>query len=225
MSNRAPAVAREIAPGTASNDAQGTLWVGPLEPETPVREVLSGRPLSSIAFGPQGTVWAMDARDGLIEVTEDGRLRSISVQGLPRGALLRSAIPSRDGTRCALVIQQDSGSSVLLARIIRARSDGSLSITGPRRVEGTLTQVVDASWSGAGELAVLGGPDFESISVWSIDLTRGTASDRGGPAAAVTVAAAPGHPLLVGAGDGYVYGYRAAGWASVGDGTAPAYPG
>lgn len=209
----------------AGLDAQGTLWVGPLEPEAPVREVLTGRPLSSIAFGPQGTVWAMDARDGLIEVTEDGRLRAISVQGLPRGALLRSAIPSRDGTRCALVIQQENGSSVLLARIIKGRSDASLSITGPRRVEGTLTQVVDASWSGAGDLAVLGSPGGESISVWSVDLTRGTASDRGGPAAAVTVAAAPGHPLLVGAGDGYVYGYRAAGWASVGNGTAPAYPG
>ncbi|MFM7145862.1 MAG: LpqB family beta-propeller domain-containing protein, partial [Actinomycetales bacterium] len=123
------------------------------------------------------------------------------------------------------VIQQENGSSVLLARIIKGRSDASLSITGPRRVEGTLTQVVDASWSGAGDLAVLGSPGGESISVWSVDLTRGTASDRGGPAAAVTVAAAPGHPLLVGAGDGYVYGYRAAGWASVGNGTAPAYPG
>jgi len=209
----------------AGLDAQGTLWVGPLDSDLPVREVLTGRPLSSIAFGPQGTVWAMDARDGLIEVTDDGRLRSLSVEGLPRGALLRAAIPSRDGTRCALVIQEESGSSVLLARIVVSRSDGTPSITGPRRVEGVLTQVVDASWSGAGDLAVLGSQGVESISVWSVDLTRGTASDRGGPAAAVTVAAAPGHPILVGAGDGYVYGFRAAGWATVGNGTAPAYPG
>ena len=209
----------------AGLDAQGTLWVGPLEPDAPVREVLAGRPLSSIAFGPQGTVWAMDARDGLIEVTDDGRLRTLSVNGLPRGALLRAAIPSRDGTRCALVVQEETGSSVLLARIVRSSADASLAITGPRRVEGTLMQVVDASWSGAGDLAVLGSPGSEALSVWSVDLTRGTAADRGGPAAAVTVAAAPGHPILVGAGDGYVYGYRAAGWGSVGNGTAPTYPG
>lgn len=56
----------------AGLDAQGTLWVGPLEPDVPIRKVLVDRPLSSVAFGPQGTVWAMDARDGLIDVSDSG---------------------------------------------------------------------------------------------------------------------------------------------------------
>jgi len=218
------AIARD-SKRVAGLDGQGTLWSGRLEPGAPLRKVLADRPLSSLAFGPNGAIWTMDSRDGLIEVDDDGKVRGISVLGLPPDALLRAAIPSRDGTRCVLVIQQGAQSSVLLARIVPGVRGAPPSVTGPRRVEATLTQVVDASWSGAGELAVLGSPDIAPLSVWSVDLTRNSAADRGGPTAAVTVAAAPGHPILVGAADGVVYGYRAAGWDSIGEGTAPAYPG
>lgn len=218
------AVSRDSA-RVAGIDAQGTLWVGSLAGAAPLRALIAEQPLSSLAFGPGGTVWAMDARNGLIEVGPDGGLRSIQVSGLSTDALLRAAIPSRDGTRCALIVEEDFASSVLLARIVPSATGGPPYLSGPRRVESTLNRVIDASWSGSDELVVLGSPGAEPISVWSVDIARGTAVDRGGPEDAVTVAAAPGHPLLVGAGDGLVYEYRAAGWGSVGSGTAPAYPG
>ena len=77
-----------------------------------------GRP-TGLAFDRSSSVWVVDAEDGLISVTGDGTSEAITVTGLSRRTTLIAAIPSRDGTRAALIVRRGPRTGLLLARVIR----------------------------------------------------------------------------------------------------------
>ena len=108
------------------------------------------------------------------------------------------------------------------------RSSGgatSIVINEPIRVESRLVEVVDAAWSGANTLSVLGSESAGALQVFDIDLARGVSVPRGTPDSPITVAAAPGLPTLVGAADGLVYGFTTGAWQERVRGSSPTYPG
>lgn len=208
----------------AGIDRQGTLWRGPLGPGRPLTELVSGANLAHPVFDRSGVLWVIDADEGLGLVRPDGTRAIIRVTGLEPRARVRSATPSRDGTRAALVVQSGPRTSLLLGRIVRAGPGGEITIDDPIKVESKLTEVVDVAWSGADAIAVLGSVEAGSLEVFEIDLARGLVTALGAPEAPVSVAAAPGLPTLVGGADGQVYELTAGTWRSRTNGTSPAYP-
>ena len=181
---------------------------------------------TGLAFDRSTAVWMVDAEEGLIAVAGDGSFQPITVSGLARKTTLIAALPSRDGTRAALIVRRGPRTGLLLGRVIRA-SGGATTITinEPIRVESRLVEVVDASWSGADTLSVLGSESAGALQVFDIDIARGSSTARGTPEAPVTVSAAPGLPTLVAAADGLVYESTGGAWQERVRGSSPAYPG
>ena len=208
----------------AGIDGQGSLWRGPLGYGRPLTELVAGASLSNPVFDRSGALWVIDADEGLSLVRPDGTRSSIKVTGLASKTVIRSATPSRDGTRAALVVQSGARTSLLIGRIVRSGPGGEISIDDPIRVESKLTEVVDVAWSGADSVAVLGSVEAGTLEVFDIDLARGSVSALGSPEAPVSIAAAPGLPMLVAGADGQIYELNAGSWRGRANGTSPTYP-
>lgn len=210
----------------AGIDTEGNVWRSRLSPGATmirVREV--GRAVS-LAYDGSSSVWVVDAEDGLVAVSPDGTSRPINVEGLTGQVALRAVVPSRDGTRAALIVGRGPRTEVLLARVDRSTlSPSGLRVEAPVRVESRLAEVVDVAWSGADTLSVLGSESAGSLQVFEIDLARGITSPVGAPEAPVNLGAAPGLRTLVGAADGLVYELSSGAWVERVRGAAPAYPG
>jgi hypothetical protein len=210
----------------AGIDPQGAVWEGRMADGAPLIRIREAGAPTGLAFDRSATVWMVDPELGLISVAGDGSYEAIAVSGLPKRTALIAAVPSRDGTRAALIVRRGPRTGVLLARIIRSSgSAAGIVINAPVRIESRLVEVVDAAWSGADTLSVLGSESAGSLQVFDIDIARGSSTSRGTPEAPVTVAAAPGLPTLVGAADGLVYEFSTGAWRERLRGASPTYPG
>jgi hypothetical protein len=210
----------------AGIDPDGAVWKGRLAEGAPLIRIREAGSPTGLTFDRSGAVWLVDPELGLIAVAGDGSYEPISVSGLGRDSTLVAAIPSRDGTRAALIVRSGPRTGLLLGRVIRTLGGtASISINAPIRVESRLVEVVDVAWSGADTLSVLGSESAGSLQVFDIDIARGTSTTRGTPEAPVSLAAAPGLPTLVGAADGLIYEAEGGAWAERVRGTSPAYPG
>lgn len=210
----------------AGIDAQGAVWKGRMIDGAPLIRIREAGTPTGLAFDRSDAVWVVDGELGLIAVAGDGTFEPITVTGLARRTTLIAAVPSRDGTRAALVVRRGPRTGLLLARVIRG-SGGATSITvnAPVRVESDLVEVVDVAWSGANTLAVLGSTAPGSLQVFDVSIAVGTVTARGTPVDPVSLAAAPGLPTLVGAADGLVYELLAGAWIERVRGLSPTYPG
>lgn len=210
----------------AGIDAEGAVWKGRMIDGAPLIRIREAGAPTGLAFDRSTSVWLVDPEDGLVSVAGDGSFEPITVSGLTKRTSLIAAIPSRDGTRAALVIRRGPRTGLLLARVIRSSGGAtSIVINEPIRVESRLVEVVDAAWSGANTLAVLGSESAGSLQVFDIDLARGMSTPGGTADFPVTVAAAPGLPTLIGAADGLVYAFTTGAWQERVRGSSPTYPG
>jgi hypothetical protein len=209
----------------AGIDAEGAVWKGRMIDGAPLIRIREPGAPTGLAFDRSTSVWLVDPTAGLISVAGDGSFEPITVSGLPKRTALIAAIPSRDGTRAALIVRRGPRTGLLLARVVRSSGGAtSIAINGAIRVESRLVEVVDASWSGANTLSVLGSESAGSLQVFDIDLARGVSVPRGTPDSPVSVAAAPGLPTLVGSSNGLVYAFTTGAWAEQVRGTSPTYP-
>lgn len=179
---------------------------------------------TSLAYDGAAVLWVVDSSNSLIVIGTEPR--AIVVDGLPRNGRLLAAVPSRDGTRAALIVRESQGTSVMVARIVRTgRAEaGPISVEAPIRVENRLAEAVDVAWSGADSLAVLGSESAGSLQVYDVAIGRGSLVGRGTPEAPISIAAAPGLPTLVAAADGVVYDNGGVGWQGRANASSPAYP-
>lgn len=205
-------------------DADGTLWRGAIAADAPLVALKRGEALSAPIFDADGNIWVVNALTGLTRVDGIGRPTAVELTGLPADSVLVAAVPSRDGTRCALIVQRGARTSLYLGVIARASASVPMAITDPIRVETRLTEVISVSWSGANSLMVLGSDGAQSLQVFNLNLARGSVIGLGAPEAPVMVAAAPGLPTLVGTADGWIYEYVGATWRKRTSGSAPVYP-
>ena len=217
------AVARDLDE-LAGVDAAGTLWRGPLEQGGRLVPLVPDCGCEHPAFDRSGDIWTVADGVGLVAFDETGTGTRVQVLGLPAGSSLVRAVPSRDGTRVALIVTQESGRTLLLARIVRTTPGAEARVTAPIRVEATLDDVIDVAWSGAGSLAVLAVVTGSALQAYDVDLARGTVAALDGPGDALTISAAPGLPGLVASADGTVYEFRGGDWLARIEGTAPTYP-
>jgi hypothetical protein len=210
----------------AGIDADGAVWKGRLVEGAPLIRIREAGSPTGLTFDRSASVWLVDPGLGLISVAGDGSYEPITVSGLGRRTTLVAAIPSRDGTRAALITRTGPRTGLLLARVIRTLGGtASITIDEPIRVESRLVEVVDVAWSGADTLSVLGSESAGSLQAFDIDIARGTSTSRGTPEAPVSLTAAPGLPTLVGAADGLIYEATGGTWVERVRGTSPTYPG
>lgn len=210
----------------AGIDVEGAVWKGRMVDGAPLIRIREAGAPTGLVFDRSTSVWLVDPKAGLVSVAGDGGFEPITVSGLTRRTSLIAAIPSRDGTRAALVIRRGPRTGLMLARVVRSSGGAtSIVINEPIRVESRLVEVVDAAWSGADTLSVLGSESAGSLQVFDIDLARGVSTPRGTADSPVTLAAAPGLPTLVGGADGLVYAFTTGAWQERVRGSSPTYPG
>jgi len=221
----------DIAVGSDSGsvagiDTEGALWRARLATGATMIKVREEGRAISLAFDGPSSVWVVDEGEGLVAVSTDGTSSAIPVEGLTGRVKVQSVVPSRDGTRAAVIVQRGPRTEVLLARVVRSTVSASgITVEAPIRIESRLAEAVDVAWSGSDSLSVLGSESAGSLQVFDIDLARGSISSNGAPEAPVSVGAAPGLPTLVGAADGLVYELGPGVWAERVRGSAPTYPG
>lgn len=206
----------------AGLDQSGTLWFGDRNSGAPLVQVLDTPGLSRPTFDRTGALWTVTPEGGVRIVAADRTIVEVPVEGIGIGTLVQSVIPAPDGTRAAVIVQRGARRVVLLARIVTR--EGVPAVTGLRRIESSLTQVVDVSWDSATRLAVLGSNGASAPVVTLVDVDRPTARSIGAPPDAVSIAAAPGQPVIVGTKYGRIWRFLAGEWTPGPFGTRPTYP-
>lgn len=176
-------------------------------------EQVSGRP----SFDREGGLWW--AARGRLRYLPPGGAVPTTVRVGVRAAITGVAV-ARDGIR--VVLEVSDPTPVLLL--------GRIGLTVPLTVDGLRPFVADPivptafAWAGPDQVAVLGTESGSPFAA-EIGIATGSASPLGTPALPESIAAAPGSPVLIGAGDGVVYESVGGAWAAVTGGANPAYPG
>ena len=211
----------------AGVDVDGQVWSGAIAVGSSLFEFDELPSPVSLAYDGDVNVWAVDDAGTLALYSPSGRAFPIDVTGLSDADVLTAAVPSRDGTRAALLVVSGQRSYVLLARVVRASATArvGISVQEPIRVESRLVEAVDVAWSSADSLAVLGSESAGSLQVFEINVGRGSLTAQGAPEGPLSVAAAPGLPTLVSAADGVVYDNTTGTWSGRVNATSPTYPG
>lgn len=210
----------------AGIDMKGNLIRVPLTARAARQRItLPGAP-SAPAFGPDGSLWVVVAGAGLVSVDPRGVTVPIPIDGLARRSFVLAAIPSRDGTRAALIVRNGARTRLLLTRVTTggSRSGTDLALSAPIRVEKQLTEVIDVAWADADSLLVLGSTGGAELQAFTVRLADGAVNDEGGVLGAVSVASAPGQANLMGSSDSKVYEVLGGAWLTRTTGAAPAYP-
>ena len=208
-------------------DVDGRVWSGAMTQGAALVEFTAAVDTTTVAFDGDANTWIVDGSGSVSVYSPSGQGFPITVQGIDEGATLKAAVPSRDGTRVALLVQSGPRTNVYLARIVRTSSSArvGISVQAPIRVESRLVEVVDVAWSSADSLAVLGSESAGALQVVEVTLGRGSISSQGAPEGPVSLAAAPGLPTLVAAADGVVYDNTTGSWSRRVNATSPTYPG
>lgn len=210
----------------AGIDTEGAVWRSRLSSGAAMIKIREQGLASSLAFDGSSSVWVVDVDEGLVAVSAAALSREIKVDGLLGRAELRAAVPSRDGTRAALIVQRGPRTELMIARIVRSSVSASgITVEAPQRVEARLAEVVDVAWADSDTLSVLGSESAGSLQAFDVGIARGVTRPNGAPEAPVSVGAAPGLPTLVGAADGLVYEIVGGTWVERVRGSAPTYPG
>jgi hypothetical protein len=188
--------------------------------------VHSGQNLASPQI-VRGGIWVIERGVGVVSVTRSGSaaVPLTAEDGQSLDALVEAVRVSPDGTRVLVILRIDGRSRLLMARV--EISGGTSRLTGARRVESTLGEVLDASWFGASRLAVLttSGAAGARLVTMPLGLNQGEPIEV--PPGTTRVAAAAGRALLVGRTDPDVNELltRSAGrWVVLGGATQPVYP-
>ena len=208
----------------AAVDAAGALWRGSLGADAELALIAPDAGISAPVFDRSGRIWGVTGTGVVRSIGSDGDAYDIHVSGLPEGAVVRMVVPSRDGTRAALIVQGGTHSTLMLARIVRTSLKAVPRITAPIRVESRLAEAFDVSWAGADTLAVLGVEGTGSMQAFSIDIELGEVASLGSPETPASITAAPGMPTLITNADGVIFQTDGSGWVERAVGRSPAYP-
>lgn len=208
-------------------DVDGRVWSGAMTQGAALVEFTAAVDTTAVAFDGDVNAWIVDSSGSLSVYSPSGQAFPIAVQGVDEADVLKAAVPSRDGTRVALLVESGPRTNVYLARIVRTASSArvGISVQAPIRVESRLVEVVDVAWSSAASLAVLGSESAGALQVVEVNLGRGSIAPQGAPEGPVSLAAAPGLPTLVAAADGVVYDNTTGSWSRRVNATSPTYPG
>lgn len=184
--------------------------------------VASGSDLAAPAVLFTGETWFVDreARGRLLMWDSTTPVRPVDT-GLPDRARILDFAIAPDEVRIALIINNGATTTVRVGRIVRDAE--GVRIVGLARVEQRLTSAVAVAWADESELGVLGAVGAVAVQPISVSLPLGTVSLIGGPANAVSLAAVPGAPMVVGDQAGQLWEYLDGRWGASELGGAPSY--
>jgi len=205
----------------------GDLYWGDLRIGAVPQPLLAGTEAQSIAFDGRTNAWIVNEIGVAQTLLSNGESFDIEIDGLETGAFVQSVVPSRDGTRAALIVSTETGSVLLIARVDRPSPANATQIRleKPIRVESKLSVVTGLAWSSANTIALIGSETAGTLQIYDINLGRGDIQAQGSPTDPVSIAAAPGLATLVTSADGSIYENSTGTWIGRISGTASTYPG
>lgn len=239
----------EVAGLTCANGRCGGLYVGELATlrTVPLHLVLSVRSATDTLTPPSfdssdNAVWTVEptgpTSSTVWSIAPNDKRTAVAAPGLAGQRVLALRL-ARDGTRVAVVTIDPSGATHVLVGTVLHRA-GGIRIAGLKDVVSGLTGAVDVSWEDASHLVVLARATEVPGSVASPYRVLVDGSGQPQPVLGtapggqpVSLAAAPGHPLLVatsttGAAHGApstVAQLQGQTWSVLRSGVDPAYPG
>lgn len=187
-----------------------------------VYPIATGLDLAAPSVLPDDEVWFADreAKGGLYTWTVTRGVLPVST-GIRSSARVLDYAIAPDGTRIALIVNDGATTTLRVGRIVR--EDGTTSVVDMQRVEQRLTSVLTVDWEGESSLVVLGAVGAVAVQPVRVTLPLGSTTLLGGPANAVSLAAAPGAPMVVGDLAGQLWIYEDAKWNASELGAAPNY--
>ncbi|MFL1380343.1 MULTISPECIES: LpqB family beta-propeller domain-containing protein [unclassified Nocardiopsis] len=134
---------------------------------------------------------------------------------------------SRDGARAAVVTESDGRRSLKVGRVV-TDEDGRVSVEDFVPLAAELEEVTEISWRSADQLVVLGRREAGTDQVFLVALDGGTPPSSAGNSVTglVTIAGAPGQPLVAGTDDGNIWiSNDRLNWQTAVEGSSPTFPG
>jgi Lipoprotein LpqB beta-propeller domain/Sporulation and spore germination len=234
-----------VAPRSASG-GNGELIAGVVQ-ESPSTQALYAGPLlapKKLLTGSAFTTPSWDSLGNLWTVWQPTSSSAPQVRIAPSGTatlpgpvaapdlaklVIKELKVSRDGTRVAVLAVSTNVSQVLVGAVA---NDGT-TIERFYPVAPSLTSVTDFAWASSTKLDILGtvpnsNEPGTSSALWGVDID-GWAPDgptvEPVPTTAVSIAAAPGRPVVVGTSGNQIEESDNGQWQFVANGSAPHYPG
>ena len=206
------------------------VYTGGLSPSGSLALQLSGKNFTNPSWDRDGNLWIAGEAGGKsgIWMLADG-VQPVQVR-MPGGyGPVQALRVARDGARIALITGTGRGQQLLVGAIVRNGNQASI---GPMVPIGTglsqIAQMTDLAWSDADNLVVLAQPSGGQEQLFKVPVDGGPYQALGtAPAETLSVAAAPGLPVLAGVpGSGWVqYSPDELSWHYLDQGQYPAYPG
>jgi len=157
-----------------------------------------GEDMAPPSFDRAGRIWLVDRSGGTGSITvipPDGEQVDVDAELVEATAVTRLVI-SADGVRAALVYEVEGVGRLALVLVLPG-PDGSLQLGSVRDIPLGDVDGVDVAWTSATALALLG-DSGEGAQPFIVELANGALSSRGQVPGAVSVAASPGQPLVIG---------------------------
>lgn len=198
---------------------------------------LSGTSLSRPSYDAFGRIWVVDRRPAgstVWMVPERGNPQRVAAPEL-ESAQVKDLRMAADGTRVAIRMSVGRAAALWTGRVelktVEVRGDRTtdqLAISGLRRIAAQAADVLDVSWSGPGQLTLLGEDGQQVRLPYRVNFDgSGLTAGQGVPSKVLSsIAAAEDQPLLAATSEGNVGELSTDGRLSVkSKGTAPIYPG
>lgn len=152
------------------------------------------------SFDRAGRVWFVDRGQDTSRVLllDEGSEAVEVASGALADVRVERLQVAPDGVRAAAVYESEGAARLLLTLVLH-RPDGLLELGQVRDVVLDGVEAVDVAWASATALALLG-EDADDVQPFLVELSNGSVSSRGQVEGAVSLAASPGQPLVIGTG-------------------------
>jgi hypothetical protein len=217
-----------VVPGDNGTES---LYAGPL---LSPKQLLTGFNFTTPSWDSLGNLWTVQQQQSSsaprVRIAPSGKATLPGTVAAPDLAksLIEELKVSRDGTRIAVLAVSTNVSQVMVGDVAK---DGT-SIENFYPVAPTLTSVTDFVWASSTKLDILDtvpntNEPGSTSQLWSVDVDGWAPSltQQNVLTTAVSIAAAPGQPLVVATSLNQIEQYSNGQWQFIGSGSAPHYPG
>jgi len=228
---RSVGVSLDMRRAAVVDETGRTLLVGGFEGANAPVPAASGTDLSAPTWDRTGLVWVADRTGSVSRLLVSDGARADVVTGVDlSGSWVESVRMSPDGVRLLMVVRSEGRTKLLVGLVRRPEGDtvtAGIQLVSTREVPLDFSSVADAVWADTQKVSVLGGLPDAPAEPYVVDISGATAASQGVVVGAVSLAAAPDKPLVIGTADGELQlrSRETGQWTVVGQGALPTYPG
>lgn len=181
------------------------------------------------SFDPMGDLWLVDRgapTEPVRVILPDGKGATVRAPDLVDHNV-RSLRVAPDGIRAAVIVADDAGSQLMLARIERSGADSDvIALADLKTLPLSVDHVNAVGWQDVDQLVALGANGDAPLQPFRLRIDGSQVEALASAPPALTMAVMPDQPLVIGRSGGTLSTYDPAqGWLDLGRGTAPCYPG